>query len=332
MSPRRILGFEGRVLPPDEIYESREHINPEVKKVLEKVDFKLLRSLFEKIARRCGINGDDFTFIEKENIISEDKNEQEIGPRTLAIYDFYNDAIIFSDDYDKKVEDAIFNGFDSANTFESRRIYGIDPSLFSDIDLLDKKTLESLKQLFFLNILIHEEAHVFSYNELSYWQDNNTFRKMLKFFFAKGTLNDVFIKSGYSRQCRRKSYKDGDIQEDGWMQLVKFDESVNEKIARLVLFEYLKIDSEFVIDKRVIDYFCSIQLTMLGYTSLIKDLDEMIKSVSEVIGVPEETIFGAILRGKVEGIDIEDSDVLEFFKRYVTEFEDQNNPWIKDDE
>ena len=159
MSPRRILGFEGRVLPPDEIYESREHINPEVKKVLEKVDFKLLRSLFEKIARRCGINGDDFTFIEKENIISEDKNEQEIGPRTLAIYDFYNDAIIFSDDYDKKVEDAIFNGFDSANTFESRRIYGIDPSLFSDIDLLDKKTLESLKQLFFLNILIHEEAH-----------------------------------------------------------------------------------------------------------------------------------------------------------------------------
>jgi hypothetical protein len=138
--------------------------------------------------------------------------------------------------------------------------------------------------LVLLSALIHEEVHAVSFNR----------------------RGDRVIVGGY-KICV------ADAESNSWLELyTALDEGLTEMIARSLLVEYLKEDSELAKTEAAVGFLRKLKFERSSYDLEVVLVDNLIKKIATTSGMSEETVRQAIVRSKLDGVDLAETELAQF--------------------
>lgn len=165
-------------------------------------------------------------------------------------------------------------------------------------EYVQKQDTESMPEgdyfkLSLLHTLIHEEVHAISYRHIA--EDE-----------AVGQKGRI---SGY-----RASIYDNDNWSDFYTAL---DEGVTEMIARQLLEEYMKKDPKSVDSQSLKRFLNTLESYPSGYDVETTLVSTLIQKIAKTSGMSEETVRQGIIRSKLEGVDLTESEFAEFMDEHT---------------
>lgn len=239
---------------------------------LDKVDFDLLRNVFEDVYKKCGLDFSRMKFVDRDGI------------------EFFNDVLYYAACAGTEFE------VDESGEEKERSFLRFNPANYKFILPILKERMK--KKLLTLKLLVHEQVHVTQQNNGTEVIDVGEHKVNTKF-------------SGISRQ--RYSEEDGDFK----TVLTAFNEGLTEKIADMVLDEYLKRSG-------------NTHLAQEGYYKTYDIgrvlIDILVNKIATFSGVPEDQVFNALVRASYDGQSILDESLFtdggEEIKRFIEEYKD----------
>ncbi|MEK7651389.1 MAG: hypothetical protein AAB377_02570 [Patescibacteria group bacterium] len=151
------------------------------------------------------------------------------------------------------------------------------------------------KDLMVLQVLCHEETHAISYTSCVGLKE-----------FIRNKNGVIETQSGFSIGTIQKENESSQFN-----SLFRFfDEGVTEKIAREITSEYLDKNPDFSKTENVKE-FEDVLYSKKGkmpYDGSVLFLEGFIKKIGLAVGLDEETVWHAIIRGKIEGINFNDTE------------------------
>ena len=227
-------------------------VSPELKAFLEKVDFKLLRKIFEQRAGRAGIQPRDLNFLSPERIFSDN------DPRISGAYDVdYN--VIFISNHQERIKSLGLEEF-------NRKNYSLDLEM--------------------LQALTEEEVHAVSKN-------STVVDQLFTFRFQSS-------RSGYQIHSGRQG-----------VLFQSFNEGVAAKLRIEIVLEYLEKSMK---DEGALSWLKDAQAKYhdsRGHD--IKLIDAVVKHMAERAGMPEKTVWEALVNGLFHGESFEEQEIKDLF-------------------
>ncbi|MBP6949136.1 MAG: hypothetical protein KBC50_00140 [Candidatus Pacebacteria bacterium] len=239
---------------------------------LDKVDFDLLRGVFEEIYRKCGLDVSQMKFVGREDI--------------EFFYDVFYYAACAGTEFEA----------DESGEEKERSFLRFNPVNYKFVLPLLKEKMR--KRLLILKLLVHEQVHITQQNEQTEAIDVGEHKVTTGF-------------SGISRE--RYSEEGGDFE----TVLTAFNEGLVEKIADMVLDEYLKRSG-------------NTHLAQEGYYKTYDIgrvlIDILVNKIATFSRVPEDQVFNALVRASYDGQSILDESLFtdggEEIKRFIEEYKD----------
>jgi hypothetical protein len=271
-----------KVASPEEIDAARESF-------LASVDFKKLKDIFFDLYRRSGFSSESMNFVEPENIFlnGESRANGSYGGAENSIEIYPLNMLVRP---------------------------GVDPEWwkeFAEARSREERNYGSV-ELAMVHTLIHEETHAVSRN-IDITPDR--------------PFTSAYKQSGFSRGANKKSraweekdiptFLDKPIAPDTHYHsqiFGLFNEGVIEKSARRVTNEYLAQTGWKQSDIAAYQENTAKNLKDLPYSEEIELVDLIIAKIAQTTGVPEETVFQALVRGLMEGEIFADKEVQELFR------------------
>lgn len=318
MAPREIYKPSGTPEEPENIkrleamygaeaddgkYENIEHYGPDFRAVdvqrvqdsLLRIDFVALQDMFESIGSKCGIDPTKLNFLPRDHIILKPSQSGNDG---IAGYESWTNQIYIS----PTPLVSTVGKYDDVRQIKW-------PS-HERLDLAK----ESSMYLFTLYTLIHEQVHAISFNRLVSWYPDTLIHRLKRLLGRKqepeGYKED---QSGYGKTAR-------DPQNQELKNFFEaFDEGVTEKLTLDILRKFLAGDSNSLTaeeKKRFFERF-TIKSTDINYDAEIQLIDAFIECIAKKSGMDARTIWQAIVRSKVEGIDLEDTELSAFIDEHT---------------
>lgn len=224
--------------------------NPELSKIIERIDFHTLRGIFEETARKCGVDPHSLNFVAPEQIV-----HVSLDP-SGACYMARENAIGLS--YDK--------------------LKGVAARLEIDFELLA------------LDCICHEETHATARIE----------------YHLGG---QVGTKLGFQRAER--------TPERNKVLFSIFNEGITTKFGREVFRKYVH-RMNIKNDEGVEGLENALRKdTSFYWGDSVKLVDAFIAKLSHETGVSEEVVWGAIVRGMFEGIDLDSAPLSDLFSEII---------------
>lgn len=244
---------------------SRERIEED----LDKVDFDILRGVFEDIYKKCGLDVSKMKFIDREGI------------------DFFYDTLYFAACAGTEFE------VDESGEEKERGYLSFNPANFKFVTPILKEKMR--KRLHTLKILVHEQVHITQQNDS-------------KEIINIGEDTVELSHSGISRQVPEEDFR---------TILTAFNEGLTEKIADMVLDEYLRRSGNSRLVKE--GYYRTYDIGRVL-------IDILVNKIATFSGVPEDQVFNALVRAAYDGQSILDESLFvdggEEIKRFIREYRD----------
>lgn len=245
---------------------SRERIEQD----LDRVDFDVLRDVFEDVYKKCGLDVSKMKFVDRDSI------------------EFFNDVLYYAACAGTEFE------VDESGEEKERSFLRFNPANYKFILPILKERMR--KKLLTLKLLVHEQVHVTQQNDVTEVIDVGEHRVNVDF-------------SG----IRRERYEDGDFK----IILTAFNEGLTEKIADMVLDEYLKRSGNTYLAKE--GYYKTYDIGRVL-------VDILVNKIANFSGVPEDQVFNALVRASYDGQSILDESLFtdggEEIKRFIEEYKD----------
>jgi len=245
---------------------SRERIEQD----LDKVDFDVLRDVFEDVYKKCGLDVSKMKFVDRDSI------------------EFFNDVLYYAACAGTEFE------VDESGEEKERSFLRFNPANYKFILPILKERMR--KKLLTLKLLVHEQVHVTQQNDVTEVIDVGEHRVNVDF-------------SGISRE----RYEDGDFK----IILTAFNEGLTEKIADMVLDEYLKRSGNTYLAKE--GYYKTYDIGRVL-------IDILVNKIATFSGVPEDQVFNALVRASYDGQSILDESLFtdggEEIRRFIEEYKD----------
>ncbi|MDP2586532.1 MAG: hypothetical protein Q8P32_02055 [Candidatus Komeilibacteria bacterium] len=276
--------------------EKRDQYYSLIKNAFSKIDLNKVRYIFEKIGERCGIKAKDLNFLKLDRITLTLNNKTQEGGDLLGIYHPLSNRIALSargilkdawvlTDHPKEEKGIVINR-----------------------DALEISTLAKF---------IHEQIHAISYtrieesNENASIEKNNIFIQILNFVREQPASLFKSVKSGYAENKSENNVPKGEVKYTKNYEV--FDEAVTEKLSLEILREYLQQVSLENLKHNQIENFIDRLEKESHYSEYIKLLNYIIESISRTTKISERDVWQAIVRGKLEGVNMDDPEIKEFY-------------------
>ncbi|OGH93644.1 MAG: hypothetical protein A2538_01240 [Candidatus Magasanikbacteria bacterium RIFOXYD2_FULL_41_14] len=311
MSPRETIDFRGRPMQPERFQTLLDQAEEPVRERLftEKSD----RSSFEVWSKAVEEFLSRVNMVELQNIFEEIGAKSGVSPEKLN----FNEAEVVVEDF-KKLEESgsAFDGFYSPHANK----------IFLDAKLLvakawiqggqKQKTKGHLivdENLMFANVLhtmIHEKVHAISYNRLEEQKIDSIVKRAAVWVIEHMLDGMVPVRLGKSRG----GYSEHDrTQGSSSSRFRLFDEAVTERLTRDIMKKYLlRCHGETYTPQTVKDVLDILEVND-GYKKERKFLDEVIVGMAQYLKMSETDVWNAIVRSKIEGMDLDDPDVKPVF-------------------
>lgn len=256
----------------------------ELLKSLARIDFDLLRTIFSDHLRKYGIDPQTINFLTVERIF--DSSFYKKDANNLGSYDPQTNVLFIN--YD---------------------------NLMRWVRVLPTESEEDDKSFLITNTLVHEEVHALS---KSICQGLHFTNEDLEEDMPAG-LARVERVTGYRRFVAEYKTQPGAVAGDIFSKtpfwntdlLVSLDEAVTEKFSRAVFLEYVSKHADFVDPKIALkwqEFFKSYSEGM-PYSQEVQMLDALIARIARETGVDPETVWHAVLMGKLKGENLFDAEL-----------------------
>lgn len=268
-----------------------------INKVVDKIDFKKIQSIFEQIGKKSGIKPEDLNLLDLSRIhlIATKKEKKQ---NLAGGYSPISNQILLD------VESILENAWGLSEQKTTKE----------GVALISQEALE----LSILATYIHEQVHAISYNRIEELDpklitNNKIIISLLNFFRKQRAFNFKKIKSGYSENeikiNKENKNKKIDIEE----KFKDFDEAVTERLTFEILQRYMQEDmtKEQVISV-LNDFF-----EKSSYQKHIAYLNSVIRALSKTTELSEETVWYGIIRSKLEGINFDNPEIEKIFNKKI---------------
>lgn len=282
-----------------------------IKKELEHLDFSLLESIAGKIAERCGIPEGQLNFVPKEKIVlkkrdansEQDKfvqgnyrvlfNEIDIFPHSI-VYSLWFSLVL-----------PILRELEGLSS-EPSAVTGeqLHEAVVTKLPLLS----DAMVQFSVLRTLIHEQIHAMSFTRIISEHPRSFWQRLQRKVLGAGLVNLSSVFSGYSRHLLKDNAEGGHQENDGFLA---FDEGVTDKLAFEILDEYLSAKDSTILDDQSTKVHRE-RLTETTYGACVRLVDELVRKIAQNAGMEERHVWQAIVRSKIEGVDLEDTEIARF--------------------
>lgn len=297
INPDKLRNFhEDKVQKGLDEVASHEYNDPEFNELLEQIDFDVLRSIFLAYLNRSGIKSEDANILNKKDIMCLSHDTTDKTSKKYNSYAFYS--------------------------LEANKIFVFFKTLKK------KKGAVTLEML--LHVIAHEMTHAASRNEVEY----RGFDKEASTGYAKFPAEEFkwaddgpgSIQERVER-ARKRRFERSIVTNKG-ENFLNFEESVNEKLSREIIDEYARITGSTVSIKKYKAASKKERITY-EYDKFVTYLDRTIDRIAEYVGMPPQTVWEAILRGKFNENDLTDPTVIEeleslFGEGYLKRLSDGN--------
>lgn len=273
-----------------------------VKEALERVDFGLLKKLIDDITERCGVLDEQPNFIDSNKIsLKERKNGGEDDKYVNGTYHIFSNSI------------AIF----PHNLIYSLYL-GIVLPLLDRMDSSPTKSVvvpaeklilsDEMVEFAVLRILIHEQVHAISFTKIVSEHTQGFWKRLAKTVKGKGLMSLSSVLSGYQKNLFTRD-QSGEYQSN--RDFLAFDEGVTDKLAFEILSEYLSVTgSEITVEQQTKFFQEDLQKTTYGLC--VQLVDEVVGKIAQNAGMDERTVWQALVRSKIEGVNLEDTEIAQF--------------------
>lgn len=330
MSPREAYNFDGTVMGKEKLqisdkknYETLNAliygINEEteenkrlvemINEIIRNIDIKKLKTIFEQIGRRCGIDPANLNFLEPDKIhlITPNLKEPEKTIGEGSSYQISSNTILLNIKIINLMAQKL-KGEEIKDEIQSESNFDATP-------------------LITLYAIIHEEIHATSYNRIQeldpklippkFTPLNKITRTLLRLLTGRGAGFYENIKSGYSEN---KLAIDGfKMKFDN--EFRHFDEGVTEKLTFEILRQYLlenHLDGLDGLNKEQIDKLLKIISKKSTYYDYIEFTELLVKYIADETDLNEQVVWDGIVRSKLEGINLKDPEIDEFTTRCMS--------------
>jgi len=256
----------------------------EWKEFFNKIDFSLLREIFNEVALSYEVPKEKVNFIGPEGILSHE------GAYTNSVYmQEYNLIQLGNPNY----------------TNDHKYLLWADEEKRGDLVCKLNETFGSI-DIFRLKQLVHEQVHAVSKNIGRGFVEKNS---------KSGGGYFLYKQSGFWRVSDRRDEFKSPVYSEGYDIFPLLNEAVVEKLAREIVLKYLESSNwpkvEVAIYKNTLNHHPE---KLGGYADQVSLIDSIIKKISSKSNVAEEDIWNFFKKGLFEGEKFEDPDKIKLFK------------------
>jgi len=284
-----------------EVNEVNQKEIERVKNAMDSIDFEMLRELLDDMARRSGLSGEALNFLGKDRIIlsTEQLNENVIRKGQYGLFE--NVIRIFPQGIVLALRDNIAS--ELVKKMEN------SPNKTASMSLKEINITEERLKLKVLKSVIHEQVHALSFTKIVTKYTEGSLRRFIRIRGKNNFEGFYSVLSGYN-----KIFFDEDLEgmPSPNKDFIAFDEGVTEKIAFEILNKYLSVEGSDMPAAQVNELEENTKKETT-YGLCLDLVDDVIRRVAKQSGFSEDSVWQAIKRSKLEGVNFEDTEIGAFF-------------------